>query len=99
MGLLGWAKNAVENQSEKWVSKPQILDISEPAYERSLWDESFELYGKIEEAPYPEWLKPFPQNLDRQRVVSEQSRTVLVDLGGRRIIKKKKTYPSYYTGN
>jgi hypothetical protein len=46
--LLGWAKGKKMNM----MSTP---------YEVSLWDESKSFYNKIPEAPYPDWLKPYPK--------------------------------------
>jgi hypothetical protein len=49
--FLGWAKRV----------KGQTININRTMYECSLWDETFNMYGKLEDAPYPEWLKPLPQ--------------------------------------
>ncbi|MBL0942628.1 MAG: hypothetical protein IBJ00_07905, partial [Alphaproteobacteria bacterium] len=47
--LLGWGKG-------------KSIEIFRTPYDRSLMDPDFEHYGKIDEAPYPDWLKPLPQN-------------------------------------
>lgn len=56
--LLGWTKG-------------QIMDILWTPYERSLWDKSWSEYGRIEEAPYPEWLKPRYQNFPKPQTPAE----------------------------
>jgi hypothetical protein len=46
--LLGWAKG-------------KKMNMMTTVYEVSLWDEKRSFYNKIPEAPYPDWLKPYPK--------------------------------------
>src|SRR3546814_14399692 len=69
-------------KTDKVISEP--LFINKPLDSRRL------LYGQIR---YPQAAARFQ---DRKSVVSGKSVSVRVDLGGRRIIKKKKTINSKY---
>jgi hypothetical protein len=59
----------VEIKLLRWQKSQQMVTSWTP-YQRSLWDEEWENYGKLEDAPYPDWLKPLPQNFSKPEVLA-----------------------------